>query len=89
MKFFVHSIHCIFDMSRLPIRLKKVTKMGIRIFFVVLLLFTLLMTMYIDYQPSHLLFELCAMGIQSSSTLMVSFLVCSASFNRILKEKNG
>ena len=89
MRFLVHKIYQVFDTKQLPPRLKAITLVGFRVIFVFRLLFTLLMTMYIDYHLSYRLFEACIMGIQSCSILMVSLLIFSASFNRILKEKNG
>ena len=88
MKFIAYMILKIFDINKLPIKLKKLTIAGVRISFIILLFSTLLMELYIDFKPSNILFEVSSLLIKSSSFFIVSFYIFGASFNRLLKEKN-
>lgn len=89
MRFFVHMIKKIFDISELPDKSRKLTINGMKVSLILLLFSTLLMALYIDFKSSNFLFEISSILIQSSSTFMVSFLIFGASFNKIIKEKNG
>lgn len=87
MKLIIHMIKKIFDISKLPDKLRNLTTTGMKVSFVALLFSTLLMALYIDFKSSNSLFEISSLLIKSTSTFLVSFLIFGVSFNRIIRKE--
>lgn len=69
-------------------KVKNIMISGFKILFVLILFSTLILSIYITYNPTYLIFDLGISLLRSFSIFLVIFIINAISFNTILNLKN-
>ena len=86
-KMFLRKILCIADIT-IDTKVQKIMKFGIKFNFVLTLISTLILSIYITSNPTSDIYTIGSLLLKSSTMFIVIFIIFGICFNQLLKEKN-